>query len=128
MTDYANASASQWYNACASGSATNSYPYGQTYSATACNGYDYWRSTGTGKTISVGSLARCQASPPYNGVHDLSGNANEWEDSCRSPGQSEICSLRGGAFDHGYYFACNDDDYDRRDIVKYYIGFRCCSP
>lgn len=133
---YMNENTSQWYNACASGSAANNYPYGKTYysatmsgppyySATACNGPEL----GNGSTTAVGSLSGCQASGPYAGVYDLSGNVSEWEDSCNSTGQSAFCHFRGGNFFlSGDFLACNCDIYGERQSTSSGIGFRCCSP
>ena len=127
--DYAKASASQWYNACVSGSAANTYPYGKTYNATACNGANYGTALGTHATVAVGSLPSCQASAPYAGVYDLSGNVNEWEDSCDADGQWANCRLRGGYFSYvGDFLVCGLDDSSPRGYANYAIGFRCCAP
>lgn len=130
--DHANASASQWYNACASGIAANTYPYGMTYSATACNDYGYWGGSGARMTLAVGTLAGCQAptTTPYAGVYDLSGSVMEWEDSCDFTGPVGNCRLRGGGlFSIGSYrLACDFGDVGSRTGLGPYIGFRCCFP
>jgi formylglycine-generating enzyme len=132
-TDYASASLSEWYRACSSGGAYT-YPYGNTYSATTCNGYNYWGS-GSNTTLAVGTLSGCQATAPtsYGGVYDQSGNGWEWEDSCDSTmaGASASCRVRGGGFDVDYnsgYLHCDSGYNVSRNFVGYGPGLRCCSP
>jgi formylglycine-generating enzyme required for sulfatase activity len=128
---YADATLSQWYRACSSGGA-DTYPYGNTYQATYCDGFDY----GTRQTVSVGSLTNCVTSTTgYAGAYDLSGNVWEWEDSCSGTGQLASCRIRGGYFsgqsDLGlgsYYLTCGYDSYNSRSGVSHFFGFRCCSP
>ncbi len=130
---YADATLSQWYRACSLAGA-DSYPYGNTYQATNCDGADY----GTNQTVSVGSLANCVTSTTgYAGAYDLSGNVYEWEDSCRDTSQSAACHIRGGSFldDGGLdvgggsgFLTCGDDYVAARDLAYYDVGFRCCAP
>jgi formylglycine-generating enzyme required for sulfatase activity len=125
--DYANASLSQWHNACVSDGANNAFPYGSTYQPSYCNGYDNNPVT----TAPVGSMHDCQSSVAgYAGVYDLSGNAWEWEDACGAPGQPDWCRLRGGSF--GYRspnLTCDADNYDRVAYASSSsVGLRCCSP
>jgi formylglycine-generating enzyme required for sulfatase activity len=118
----ADANASQWYRACSSGG-KHAYPYGDTYQASYCN-------TGPGNTMSVGSLSSCVTSASgYAGVYDLTGNVDEWEDSCGGTGQSGSCHLRGGCFGHDAgYLTCGGGIFDgNRDTANTCIGFRCCS-
>ena len=125
FSDYANASTSQWYAACSSGGA-NDYPYGDTYSESACNG----RLASHHTTVPVKSMVGCQSSVSgYAGVYDLSGNVWEWEDSCDGDvGEDDYCRMRGGSFvndaDNG--LRCDGGDVDR-DYQADGIGFRCCS-
>ena len=130
---YKDATQSQWYRACSFAGA-NTYPYGNTYQATYCNGSDY----GAGQTVAVGSLASCVTpTTDFAGVYDLSGNVDEWEDSCNGSGQSASCHLHGGAFEGNSstndYLTCGDDIYAGRYIARSnvlygVVGFRCCSP
>jgi formylglycine-generating enzyme required for sulfatase activity len=119
--DSADATKSEWYAACSAGG-TMTYPYGNTYSATACNGYGY----GGGAPIAVGSEAGgCVGG--YGGIHDMSGNVLEWEDSCDgTTGQNDTCLLRGGdPFSSAIVLSCGVAAGDSRS-GKYHLGFRCC--
>lgn len=124
--DYANASMSQWHNACSS-SNRNAYPYGSLYDGQACNGSD----KGVKAAVQVGSLQGCQSSVSgYAGVFDLSGNVWEWEDSCEaSVGKSDNCRLRGGSFDgSGQELTCDANGSSYRGSTNAAYGFRCCVP
>ena len=119
--DYANASLSQWFNACSSNGA-NTYPYVGTYQAATCN-------AAGSTTTAVGSLSGCQAPAPYSGAYDLSGNVYEWEDSCSGVGQTATCRIRGGGFgSSSSNLACGGGYDDTRDGAYDVVGFRCCSP
>jgi len=121
----ADATLSQWYRACSSGGA-DTYPYGNTYQATYCDGADY----GTYQTVAGGSLANCVTSTTgYAGAYDLSGNVWEWEDSCNGTGSSAVCHIRGGVFGAtSSDLRCDFDSNGPRNLVSYKFGFRCCSP
>ena len=123
--DYADATKSQWFNACSSGG-QNVYPYGDTYKSQACKGEG-------STTVPAGSLSTCQSSVSgYTGVYDLSGNVWEWEDSCLgNSGQSDNCRLRGGSFHDFDYVALRCDsvnNYFSRGSSVGNVGFRCCAP
>lgn len=122
--DFEDAAKSQWYNACSSGG-LNEYPYGDTYDAHICNGFDQ----GLLETTEVGSMARCQSVVSgYTGVYDLSGNAWEWEDACKvSLGSEDYCPLRGGSFRNRDFLLCNRDYGASRELKSNFIGFRCCA-
>jgi sulfatase modifying factor 1 len=124
--DQNDAGLSQWYNACSSHGANSDYPYGDTYQAAYCNGYDL----GLGTTVPVGSMPSCQSSVPgYAGIYDLSGNVWEWEDSCEGPGQSARCHRRGGTFEASVsYMTCQNGIAYFRNGVVLNTGLRCCSP
>jgi formylglycine-generating enzyme required for sulfatase activity len=130
FSDSYNATTSQWYRACTSGG-PDTYPYGNTYQATYCDGCDY----GANQTVAVGSLANCVTSTTgYAGVYDLSGNVWEWEDSCSGTGQDGVCQLRGGSFHYcsitnsSYNVACAYVFNYTRNTVFNDVGFRCCFP
>jgi len=135
----------QWYQACTSNNpGTYVYPYGTTYSKTTCNGYGY-NSLGM---IAVGGAVNCHGpAAPYNGVFDMSGNADEWEDSCdqvssggpvNGDGRSDTCRTRGGSTYDGasmttgdtpYFLTCGADwEGYTRQTQNHAVGFRCCAP
>jgi formylglycine-generating enzyme required for sulfatase activity len=120
--EFADVSLSQWFDACASRS-TKSFTYGNAYQPGTCNDYEF----GANTTVPVGSLVGCQSPDPrYSGVYDLTGNAQEWEDSCTD---ASFCHIRGGDYgtagDTGT--VCNADTRTARDSASHYTGFRCCS-
>jgi formylglycine-generating enzyme required for sulfatase activity len=87
--DFEDPSHSQWFNAC-SGQGVRVYPYGNEYDPEACKNAQ----TDYGGVVPVGSKATCEGA--YQGLFDLSGNADEWEDSCReTDGKKDLCRLRG---------------------------------
>jgi formylglycine-generating enzyme required for sulfatase activity len=125
FASYADATLSQWYRACSSGGA-DTFPYGNTYQATYCDGGDY----GANQTVAVGSLVNCVTSTTgFAGAYDLSGNVVEWEDSCSSTGPNAMCRVRGGAFNNNINgLNCGFVSNVERGGVYNGIGFRCCSP
>jgi sulfatase modifying factor 1 len=122
--DHANASLSQWYNACTSGGTYWGYPYGNGYSRGACNG-----DMEIGMTVPVGTMPGCQSSVPgYQGVHDLSGNVYECEDCCEGTGETGTCYSRGGYYgEPDDFLLCSTTASGYRRTVDHTTGFRCCS-
>lgn len=129
--DYADVTKSEWYSACTSGG-QNTYTYGTNYSSGTCNTSDRWTSD-TATTVAVASSPQCQGTGQYAGVYDLSGNVQEWEDSCApidyNYPERDKCRVRGGAY---HLFkqsetACNYDASWDRFLHDDSIGFRCCS-
>jgi formylglycine-generating enzyme required for sulfatase activity len=133
FNDFANASLSQWFAACSVGGMFK-YPYGNTYDGSACVGYDYDGVPGyqaaTDVVRPVGSATRCHAAPPLNGLFDMSGNVDEWEDGCQlgSFGTVDQCPIRGGDyFDNFQLLACDAALQHRdRSGMDPAVGFRCC--
>jgi formylglycine-generating enzyme len=131
--DFANSAVSQWYSACVSGSADLTYPYSDTYSESACNGGNI-----IADLVSVRSMAACHApTAPFSGIYDMSGNADEWEDTCITAsgnGAQDKCRTRGGAYPDSLTFLRCDADwlqqsaaYTRSERIVS-VGFRCCAP
>jgi formylglycine-generating enzyme required for sulfatase activity len=122
----------EWTYACTGGDAGLTFPYGQTFDASACNGP---LPGGDGTVARVGSYRGCQGGFP--GIFDMSGNAWEWENACDHNGggsdpESDRCSLRGGSYDTlyapgGQDLACAEDVYgDTRSSTGCAYGIRCC--
>lgn len=129
VADHANATKSEWYNACSAGG-TRAYPYGAAYDGAACNDANYLLTTYT--TLPVGSASACEGG--VAGLFDMSGNVFEWEDSCPAQtGATDYCLLRGGAMDSIPGFngdlACSNDSNaaGQRSITSIDVGFRCCA-
>jgi formylglycine-generating enzyme required for sulfatase activity len=119
-TAYADATQSEWYAACSSGG-TRAYPYGQSYTAGACNddGMD---------TADVGSLPTCQGG--VAGLFDMSGNVGEWTDECTTYNSlplAQNCTRRGGAYwGTPTELMCDAKFVDFRGRLDPALGFRCC--
>jgi len=135
---YADPTQSQWYNACSS-AGLNNYPYGGDPSVYEYDGYDAQKCNGkhlgVGTSLPSGTLSSCQSSVPgFEGVYDLSGNVQEWEDSCDgNAGGADTCRRRGGDFNvglnsgSGYGMSCSDAYSAFRDGYGALTGVRCCS-
>jgi formylglycine-generating enzyme required for sulfatase activity len=125
--DFKDAAASEWDFACTQ-NGTLLYPYGNTEDASACNGSDLKE----GGVVPVGSLPGCVGG--YPGIHDMSGNVWEWENSCAddtSPTAS--CNMRGGSYFEGNIgvLRCDNNNsgtpQNNRNAALSNIGIRCCS-
>ena len=122
FADYDDPARSAWLNAC-SQEGTKAYPYGDVYDPTQCNTAGF----GVGATINVGTAPGCVGG--YPGIHDMSGNVYEWEDSCSAEiGESDMCRRRGGSyFVEGMVVRCLVNEMQLRSATTNGIGFRCCS-
>jgi Sulfatase-modifying factor enzyme 1 len=134
-SDYADASKSEWFDACSDGG-TLLYPYGNQFKSLYCDTIDY----PTSGTVPGASLANCEGG--YPGLYDMSGNAAEWEDSCDgNVGSADHCAERGGSYldynsgQGNYSASCNSSQsatpnasprLDRRNAAMPTLGFRCC--
>ena len=130
---FADASASEWMNACTGGGA-HAYPYGAAYDPTACAGGDYVPKPTA--QLPVKQAARCIGG--YAGLDDMSGNVSEWEDSCvdahvpancdASGPECDQCHVRGGSFfGTSAQLRCDYGDNVHRRLRLDELGFRCCA-
>jgi formylglycine-generating enzyme required for sulfatase activity len=109
------------YYAC-SGAGTLMYPYGNTFSTTACNGVG---ATKAGVALPPGTLTTCTGGFP--GLLDMVGNIEEWQDGCATnAGPMDMCLHGTGSFDYGTP-ACDYVDKDTRSYQFDDVGIRCCA-
>jgi formylglycine-generating enzyme len=115
---------SEWYMACSMG-ASRAYPYADAYQAATCNGE-------SGGPEAVGARNGCEGG--YDGLFDMSGNIEEWEDACEPAegGAEAACMRRGGAyytaqFHPTSWLACGKPLPDERGAMGTSTGFRCCA-
>ncbi|MCB9586877.1 MAG: SUMF1/EgtB/PvdO family nonheme iron enzyme [Polyangiaceae bacterium] len=115
----ANPNIDQWHNACTLGG-SRTYPYGNTYTEGRCNDL----TAATSGPFPVGGFPQCFGNHPGEApVYDMSGDLQEWEDSC----SGNSCAARGGDW-LGYEgtAACAQTDTANRDVRDHHRGFRCC--
>jgi formylglycine-generating enzyme len=126
---YRDAESSQWYNACSSGG-VHTYPYGDEYESGTCYTESEFDGSVEITSVPVGVRDQCQSSElDYGGVFDLSGNVEEWENSCDT---SLGCRARGGAARYSQTTEgvgadrCASTIYHGPTTRLDYLGFRCC--
>ena len=75
----------------------------------------------------VGTAPGCEGG--YPGLFDLSGNVQEWEDTCQTEaGQNDSCLTRGGSVEQGApALFCNAEEARARNTARNEVGFRCCA-
>jgi formylglycine-generating enzyme required for sulfatase activity len=116
----------EWVYACTS-AGQHTFPYGDTYEGTWCvtAGYDAQPAYAQGPRP-VRSAPRCVGGWP--GLYDMSGNANEWENSGdQITGASDTVVARGGGYgDDAAFATCTGGVNSTRDGADEGNGFRCC--
>ena len=81
-------------------------------------------------TVPVASDQGCQSpDTSYDGVFDLIGNVEEWEDNCgTASGAQDVCNPRGLSYGMGAAMpTCSSDSYATRGEASAIRGFRCCT-
>ena len=120
---------SEWYDACSAGGRFQ-YPYVDPLDTSACRGADAEDYTTWG-LVDVASLPGCVGPDgAYAQVHDLSGNAAEWDNSCDGDGPDDACRIRGGSWQHnerGLRCAMAAELHWPRMRQVSAVGFRCCA-
>lgn len=119
LADGADANQSEWFNACSKGGALK-YPYGDSYDKTAC-------ATEKLGVQPAEDYPNCEGG--FVGLLALSGNVQEWEDSCDAEiGQDDSCAIRGGFDLSGANATCASAETTlRRNAINEGIGIRCCA-
>lgn len=109
----------QWQSACTLGGGRN-FPYGNSFQSGRCNDLT---SSNTGP-FTVGGFGTCFCNYPGEAaIYDMSGNVQEWEDSC----SGNSCAARGGDWlAYQSTAACAQVDPANRDVRDHHRGFRCC--
>lgn len=121
LSEFTDASKSQWHYACTNGG-PRKYPYGDTYDAAKC-------ATGSFTPVQPGTFTSCHGvGAPYDAVLDLSGNVDEWEDSCAitPPIATTLCRGRGGGTGDHSEATCDRTAQSEAQSRFDGLGFRCC--
>jgi formylglycine-generating enzyme required for sulfatase activity len=132
--------AAEWFDVC-NGSGTTTFPYGNSYDGSKCNGYDYPKSAGV-TTAATGAASACisdQSAAAGDELYDMSGNVKEWVlSTSTTTGPYEI---RGGAYDTDSFIdssvtpsvmrapglQCDASTPAPTQTVRLpSVGFRCC--
>jgi hypothetical protein len=117
----------RWFNAC-SAQGNNLYPYGDEYAATCTESVAAERTQPENVRTANGALiTTCLGG--VSGVHQMSGNVAEWEDSCDdAAGGDDQCVIRGGSYltDVEEELQCSSINRVSRSTTAPDIGFRCC--
>jgi formylglycine-generating enzyme len=125
-------SADEWLTACR-GASDVTYPYGDEFRKTTCNGYDAGRSASveTGAMIVRGSTIAGGAEFAFgcvtqHGAYDMSGNVWEWNAESYFDGARR--GLTGGSFrSNEIGLRCvTEDNHERPAQADETYGFRCC--
>jgi hypothetical protein len=91
----------EWFDVC-NGSGNTTFPYGNDYIGTACNGFDFTQPN-PAATVPTGSATMCvsvQSTAAGDQFYDMSGNVKEWTiTGAAATSATGPYELRGGAYD-----------------------------
>lgn len=132
---------SEWVTAC-EGPEKLPFPYGLRRDPSACNIDNNWRDPSLeaiyskdpkvsgpellmlDQSVPSGAKAACKSG---YGVHDLTGNVDEWVMADVPYPKSQFAALKGGAWGH-VRNACRPVTTSHTpDFTYYFISFRCCA-
>jgi formylglycine-generating enzyme required for sulfatase activity len=116
-----DATKDQWYAAC-SRVGERVYPYGDDFDPNRC------ALAPATYPDEVASNLQCEGG--YGGLFDMSGNLQEWIDSCASAlGAEDRCTIRGGSISESDAgdVRCTSFRQLRRDERWADVGIRCCA-
>jgi hypothetical protein len=92
--------AAEWFDSC-NGSGNTAFPYGASYVANRCNGYDY-TFPAMATTVATGAATMCISdltAAAGDNLYDMSGNVKEWViTGAASTSATGPYELRGGAY------------------------------
>jgi hypothetical protein len=128
--------AAEWADAC-NGSGNTVFPYGATYDASKCNGFDYPKASGV-TTVPTGVANLCisdLSAAPGDELYDMSGNVKEW--ALTTTATTGPYEMRGGAYDIASFVSgattiapglqCDSTSPAPTVAVRLpSVGFRCC--
>jgi formylglycine-generating enzyme required for sulfatase activity len=93
------------------------HAYGTSFDASACPGDNV-------APHDVGSVATCQGG--YDGLFDMNGNVEEWEDACTDVDGGRVCEKRGNDYQTAAG-ACNASFGEGIFEANIDTGIRCCA-
>jgi formylglycine-generating enzyme required for sulfatase activity len=110
---------SEWHHACSAGS-TRTFPYGNDYTAGICNDREFG-------TEEASAHPECEGG--FDGILDMSGNVEEFHDSCEQfdPPELQNCLRAGGAWWSPGDMTCDTQRPATRPGQSPSTGFRCCA-
>lgn len=108
--------AGEWYVACSAGGA-RAYPYGDTHVEGAC-----WDNGQAAEPQRVGSRTACEGG--VAGLFDMSGNVEEWIDSCAAGSCTAAGSWHGSPPEQS---SCDRVSSYTLGASARAVGFRCCA-
>jgi len=111
----------EWEKACKGGSKNRRFPYGNEYNDAACSTQS---EAGKNRGVSTaGSWAGCRSA---YGVHDMSGNVQEWTSTPVAPGAPSFVIKGGDGYHPGWEARCANREAAAPGTTRSRLGFRCC--